>query len=62
MASRCGVSKFPASVIEPTDLSIGHMDIIKALENRDTKLSERLVREHTLNLAAHVPKHVDFLD
>ena len=49
-------------MIEPTNLSIGHMDIIKALENQDTKLSERLVREHTLNLAAHVPKHVDFLD
>ena len=38
------------------------MDIIKALENRDTKLSERLVREHTMNLGAHVPKHVAYLD
>ena len=38
------------------------MDIIKALENRDTKLSERLVSGHTMNLAAHVPKHVDYLD
>ena len=38
------------------------MDIIKALENRDTKLSERQVREHTMNLAAYVPKHVDYLD
>ncbi len=38
------------------------MDIIKALENRDTQFSERLVREQTLNLAAPVPKHVDFLD
>ena len=38
------------------------MDIIKALENRGTKLSERLVRDHTMNLAAHVPKHVDYLD
>ena len=38
------------------------MDMIKALENRDTQFSERLVREHTMNLAAHVPKHVDYLD
>jgi DNA-binding GntR family transcriptional regulator len=35
------------------------MNIIEALENRDTDLAERLVREHTLNLAAHVERNVD---
>lgn len=40
---------------------IDHMHIIEALEARDTDLAERLVREHTLNLAAHVDKHVDYL-
>lgn len=41
---------------------IDHMHIIEALEQRDTELAERLVREHTLNLAAHVEKNVDYLD
>ena len=41
---------------------IDHMHIIEALENRDAELADRLVREHTLNLAAHVEKHVDYLD
>ena len=36
--------------------------IIEALEARDTELAERLVREHSLDLAAHVEKHCDFLD
>jgi len=39
-----------------------HMQIIEALERRDTELAERLVREHSLNLAAHVEKYCDFLD
>src|SRR5438132_359411 len=39
-----------------------HMRIIEALERRDTELAERLVREHSLDLAAHVEKHCDFLD
>jgi DNA-binding GntR family transcriptional regulator len=34
-----------------------HMRIIDALEARDAVLAERLVREHTLGLAAHVEKH-----
>lgn len=34
-----------------------HMAIIQALERRDADLAERLVREHTLGLAAHVEKH-----
>jgi DNA-binding GntR family transcriptional regulator len=41
---------------------IDHMQIIEALERRDTELAERLVRDHSLNLAAHVEKYCDFLD
>ncbi|NIR29755.1 MAG: GntR family transcriptional regulator [Gammaproteobacteria bacterium] len=41
---------------------IDHMNIIEALEARDTELAERLVREHALNLAGHVEKNVDYLD
>jgi len=41
---------------------VDHLHIIEALEARDTDLAERLVREHTLNLAAHVEKYVDYLD
>ena len=40
---------------------IDHIHIIEALEARDTELAERLAREHTLNLARHVEKHVDYL-
>ena len=40
---------------------IDHMSIIEALEKRDAALAERLVREHALNLAAHVKEHVDYL-
>lgn len=36
-----------------------HKDIVAALEARDPELAERLVREHTLKLCAHVAKHVD---
>jgi DNA-binding GntR family transcriptional regulator len=39
-----------------------HMRIIAALERRDPELAERLAREHTLGLAAHVEQHGDFLD
>jgi len=41
---------------------IDHMNIIEALEKRDTELAERLVRQHSLDLAAHVEKYCDFLD
>jgi DNA-binding GntR family transcriptional regulator len=41
---------------------IDHMHIIEAIEARDTDLAERLVREHTLNLAAHVAANVDYLE
>ncbi|MDH3637759.1 MAG: GntR family transcriptional regulator [Gammaproteobacteria bacterium] len=40
---------------------IDHMRIIEALENRDTDLAERLVREHALQLADHVREYVDYL-
>ncbi len=40
---------------------IDHMNIIEAIENRDSDLAERLVREHSQNLAEHVKKHVDYL-
>jgi len=38
------------------------MRIIEALEQPDTELAERLVREHSLDLAAHIEKHCDFLE
>ena len=41
---------------------IDHMNIIEALERRDTELAERLARQHTLDLAAHVEKYVTYLD
>ena len=41
---------------------IDHIHIIEAIEARDTDLAERLTREHTLNLAAHVADYVDYLD
>jgi len=39
-----------------------HFRIIEALERRDPDTAERLAREHTLGLAAHVEQHGDFLD
>ena len=41
---------------------IDHMHIIEALEARDTELAERLVRQHSMDLAAHVEKNVHYLD
>src|SRR5437660_5330708 len=41
---------------------VDHMRIIEALERRDPEFAERLAREHTLGLAAHVEQHGDFLD
>ena len=40
---------------------VDHIRIIEALERRDAGLAERLAREHTLGLAAHVEQHGDFL-
>jgi DNA-binding GntR family transcriptional regulator len=39
-----------------------HMNIIQALEARDTDRAEVLVRSHALGLAAHVAKYADYLD
>src|ERR1700726_2647580 len=41
---------------------IDHLKIIEALEKRDTELAERLTRQHTLDLRAHVDRYGDFLD
>jgi len=41
---------------------VDHMRIIEALERRDTELAERLVRQHSLDLAAYVERHCDFLE
>src|SRR6478735_2399493 len=40
---------------------IDHLKITEALERRDTELAERLARQHTLGLAAHVDRNCDFL-
>jgi DNA-binding GntR family transcriptional regulator len=40
---------------------VDHMNIIEALTARDADLAERLVREHTFGLYAHVEAHGDFL-
>jgi DNA-binding GntR family transcriptional regulator len=39
-----------------------HMNIIEALERRDTARAEELVRTHALGLAEHVGRHADYLD
>jgi DNA-binding GntR family transcriptional regulator len=39
-----------------------HMNIIQALEGRDTERAEDLVRQHALGLAEHVARHADYLD
>jgi len=39
-----------------------HLAIIEALERRDTATAERLARQHTLDLAAHVERYCSYLD
>jgi len=39
-----------------------HMNIIQAIESRDTGRAEALVRDHALGLAEHVARHADYLD
>lgn len=39
-----------------------HMNIIEAIEARDTRRAEDLVRNHALGLAEHVAKYADYLD
>lgn len=41
---------------------IDHMNIIEALERRETERAERLVRQHSLDLAKHIEKHVTYLE
>lgn len=41
---------------------VDHIHIIEALEARDAELSERLVRDHALDLADHVSSTVEHLD
>ncbi len=41
---------------------IDHLHIIEALEARETETVERLVRQHTLDLGAHVERNVQWLD
>jgi DNA-binding GntR family transcriptional regulator len=40
---------------------VDHMRIIEALERRETETAEHLVRQHSLDLAAFVTEHCDFL-
>jgi DNA-binding GntR family transcriptional regulator len=39
-----------------------HLNIIEAIESRDTPRAETLVRQHALGLADHVAKNADYLD
>jgi DNA-binding GntR family transcriptional regulator len=39
-----------------------HMNIIQAIEARDTARAEALVRDHALGLAEHVIRNADYLD
>ena len=39
-----------------------HMNIIQALEARDTARAEDLVRQHAIGLADHVARHANYLD
>ncbi len=39
-----------------------HLNIIKALEARDTERAGDLVRDHALGLAEHVRRTADYLD
>jgi len=41
---------------------IDHLHIIEALEKRDSDLAAQLVREHSMNLALHIEKYVDYLE
>ncbi len=49
--------------MDRADRSISdHMNIIEALEARDTERAEELVRNHALGLAEHVERYADYLD
>jgi DNA-binding GntR family transcriptional regulator len=40
---------------------VDHLNIIAALEKRDTAMAEHFTRQHTLDLAAYVEEHGNFL-
>jgi DNA-binding GntR family transcriptional regulator len=49
--------------LDRADRSIrDHIDIIEALEARNTNRAEELVRNHALGLAEHVARYADYLD
>src|SRR5476649_2117726 len=59
----CMIRRQTIGAVLLADRSIhDHMNIIQALEARDTERAEDLVRQHALGLAEHVAKHVDYLD
>ncbi|RDJ27374.1 GntR family transcriptional regulator [Bosea caraganae] len=41
---------------------VDHLNIIEALERRDTVAAEQLSRDHTLGLAAYVDQHADIFE
>lgn len=41
---------------------VDHLRIIEALERRDAEVAEKLVRQHSLDLAEYVQANCDFLD
>lgn len=41
---------------------VDHLRIIEALERRDAEVAEKLVRQHSLDLAEYVEANCDFLD
>ncbi|NQU61562.1 MAG: GntR family transcriptional regulator [Rhodospirillales bacterium] len=41
---------------------IDHMHIIEALESRNSDLAAQLVREHSLKLATHIEKNLNYLE
>lgn len=45
----------------PASAAVDHLQIVEALEGRETALAERLTRQHLLDLAVHVRDHCHFL-
>ena len=61
--AEAAVKEAPATAPEAErELTDGFNLIIEALEARDTKRAEDLVRNHALGLADHVEKYADYLD
>ena len=63
MSARVAVDRGRVGEGDRADRSIrDHMNIIQAIELRDTGRAEALVRDHALGLAEHVARHADYLD